>query len=196
MNSIPKQEILRKVLHILASIIPISLIWFPFDTYFFSFFLFIIIGIGIFLEYGRWHIRWLKMFFYYLNFMMRNKELNGGFTGATWLLIGCFFSVIFFPKDISIVSMLFLTIGDTFAAIIGIAFPLGKYKGKTISGSIGGFSLAGIVILCFIDNFDPTILIVGVIFSMLIEMLPLPINDNLTIPIFSGFGMVLTSYIL
>ena len=33
-------------------------------------------------------------------------------------------------------------------------------------------------------------LIVGVIFSMLIEMLQLPINDNLTIPISTSFGWI------
>ncbi len=57
--------------------------------------------------------------------------------------------------------MLLLTIGDAFAAIIGRAFPYGKYKGKTISGSLGGFILAGLLIFYFIGNINPIVLIVG-----------------------------------
>ena len=192
MNLLLKQEIFRKILHISASIIPISYSMIhSLNDYYIAFFLFLITGLGIVLEYARERYKQVKIFFSrFFNFMMRNEELAGKLTGATWLLLGCFFSVILFPKEISVVSMLLLTIGDAFAAIIGVAFPYGKYKGKTISGSLGGFFLASLIIFCFFENINPIVLVVGSIFAMLTELLPSPINDNLTIPIISGSAMV------
>jgi len=160
------------------------------DDRIFAFFLFLLIGIGIALEYARERYKRVNIFFSrFFNFMMRNEELSGELTGATWLLLGCFFSVILFPKEISVISMLLLTVGDTFAAIIGILFPYGKYKGKTISGSLGGFTLAGLIIFYFVGNINPIVLIVGSIFAMLTELLISSINDNITIPIISGLAM-------
>ena len=192
MNLLLKQEIFRKTLHISASIIPISYsMVHSLNDYHIAFFLFLIIGIGIILESARKRYKQVKIFFsHFFNFMMRNEELAGKLTGATWLLLGCFFSVILFPKEISIVSMLLLTIGDSLAAVIGVAFPYGKYKGKTISGSLGGFFLAFIIIFYFLDDINPIVLVVGSIFAMLTELLPSPINDNLTIPIISGLAMI------
>mgnify|MGYP001390383630 CR=1 FL=1 len=191
MNQIPRQEVFRKILHISASVIPISYSAIPsLDGCSLAFFLFVLLVIGIILEYARNRSQQVKFFFSrFFNFMMRNEELTGAMTGATWLLLGCFFSIILFPKEISVISMLLLTIGDTFAAIIGIAFPYGKYKGKTISGSLGGFILAGLLIFYFLGNVNPTVLIIGSVFAMLTELLPNPINDNLTIPIISGLAM-------
>jgi len=190
-NLLPRQEVFRKTLHISASFIPISYSMIPsLDDRIFAFFLFLLIGIGIALEYARERYKRVNIFFSrFFNFMMRNEELSGELTGATWLLLGCFFSVILFPKEISVISMLLLTVGDTFAAIIGILFPYGKYKGKTISGSLGGFTLAGLIIFYFVGNINPIVLIVGSIFAMLTELLISSINDNITIPIISGLAM-------
>ena len=197
MKLLPRQEIFRKIIHISASVIPISYSMIPsLNGDFLAFFLFVLIVIGIILEYGRRRYKQVKIFFSrFFNFMMRNEELTGKLTGAIWLLLGCFFSIILFPKEISVISMLLLTIGDAFAAIIGIAFPYGKYKGKTISGSLGGFILASLLIFYFIGNINAIVLIVGSIFAMLTELLPNPIHHNLTIPIISGIAMFFTGQI-
>jgi glycerol-3-phosphate acyltransferase PlsY len=87
-------------------------------------------------------------------------------------------------------------VGDTFAAIIGIKFPLIKVGEKTLSGSAAGF-LACIIIGFIVDlSIRYEIVFFGAIMAMVIELIPLPINDNLSIPLFSGSAMYFFSLVL
>ena len=128
--------------------------------------------------------------------MLRDYESRGGITGATWLLIGSCLTIALFSKEIAVPALLFLTIGDTFAAIVGITFPMGRIKGKTISGSITGLIVSLAVILPIMHDINAKILILGGVAAMLIELSPIPLNDNLTIPVLSGFIMLSGSQLL
>ena len=121
--------------------------------------------------------------------MMRENEKKGALTGATWVFVGALFTILLIPYPFSILSLLFLSVGDTFAAIIGMQFPYLKLGEKTLSGSIAGF-IACIIIGLIIDiDTSNDILIFGAFMAMFIEITPLPFDDNVTIPIFSGFSM-------
>ena len=63
--------------------------------------------------------------------MMRKKEKKGEITGATWVFVGALFTILLVPDPFNIISLLFLSIGDTFAAIIGIKYPYIKLGRKT-----------------------------------------------------------------
>ena len=128
--------------------------------------------------------------------MLRDYESRGEITGATWLLIGSCLTIGLFSKEIAVPALLFLTVGDTFAAIVGITFPMGRIKGKTISGSITGLILSLAVILPIMHEINAVILILGGVAAMLIELSPIPLNDNLTIPVLSGFIMLSGSQLL
>ena len=128
--------------------------------------------------------------------MLRDYESRGEITGATWLLIGSCLTIGLFSKEIAVPALLFLTVGDTFAAIVGITFPMGRIKGKTISGSITGLILSLAVILPIMHDINAEILILGGVAAMLIELSPIPLNDNLTIPVLSGFIMLSGSQLL
>ena len=66
--------------------------------------------------------------------------------------------------------------------IIGkIVFPFNK--GKTLEGSIIGFAFAFSVGMLFLS---PLQALVGAMVAMTIESLPLPVNDNLAIPLLTG----------
>ena len=121
--------------------------------------------------------------------MLRETERNGKITGATWLLIGLIITTYIYPKDIAVPAMIFLTVGDSFAAIIGKAIPLGQIGSKHISGSIAGLFISLIVVLIINQNISILVLFVGAIVAMFIEIIPLRVNDNITIPIISGFAM-------
>ena len=128
--------------------------------------------------------------------MLRDDESRGEITGATWLLIGSCLTIGLFSKEIAVPALLFLTVGDTFAAIVGITFPMGRIKGKTISGSVTGLVLSLAVILPIMHEINAEILILGGVAAMLIELSPIPLNDNLTIPVLSGFIMLSGSQLL
>ncbi|MFX0211371.1 MAG: diacylglycerol/polyprenol kinase family protein, partial [Candidatus Hodarchaeota archaeon] len=120
-------------------------------------------------------------------------ELYEFTTAPIFFALGIAFSLIFFPKSISYASITILTLGDGFANILGrkfgrITFPFNK--GKRVEGSIFGFLFAYIGAMLFVD---PVKAFVGAAVGMLIECLPSPINDNLTVPLISGLVLTLIS---
>ena len=75
-------------------------------------------------------------------------------------------------------------------------FPYIRLGKKTLSGSIAGF-FACLTIGLIIDiPIAYEIIILGAFMAMLIEILPLPFNDNVSIPIFSGLSMYYFSLII
>jgi dolichol kinase len=61
-------------------------------------------------------------------------------------------------------------------------------KGKNIEGTIFGFILAFLGAMIFID---PARALIAAAVGMLVEGVPSPINDNLTIPLVTGFVLFL-----
>ena len=192
MNSLPSKEIFRKSIHLFSSTIPLGYYFFITDRILMIKILFFLSIVFIFIELARNRVVEIKHFFdSWLNIMLRDHESRGGITGATWLIISSLITIIIFPMEIAVPAILFLTIGDAFAAIVGKLLPLGIIKGKTISGSISGLFMSLMVIIPIMDNIDYKILILGGFSAMTIELLSIPIDDNFTIPIISGFTMFL-----
>ena len=105
--------------------------------------------------------------------------------------LGVMFSLLLFPIPVNYASVAVLTLGDGFATIFGkmigrTAFPFNK--GKMVEGSIFGFLFAFLGALLFVD---PVKALAAAATGMIIECLPLPISDNLTIPIISGLVLTL-----
>ena len=132
----------------------------------------------------------------WFDFMMRDEEKKGNITGATWVFVGALFTILLIPDPFNILSLLFLSFGDTFAAIVGMKYPYFKLGGKTVSGSIAGFIacvLIGFIIDLPISN---EVIILGAFMAMFIEIMPLPINDNVSMPLISGLTMYYLSLLI
>jgi len=117
--------------------------------------------------------------------MLRTHEINGKLTGASYVLIGSFVAVVLFPKEIAILALLFTAIGDTVAGLYGRKFGKFKIWTKTIEGSLAGL-IACIIIAVFFTSIPNLVKYSGAFAAMLIELLPINIDDNLRIPVFSG----------
>lgn len=120
-------------------------------------------------------------------------ELYEFATAPIFFAIGITFSLIFFPAPISYASVAILTLGDGFATVFGKI--LGRTvipfnKGKTLEGSIFGFLFAFLGAMFFVN---PMAALIGALIGMVIECLPLPISDNVTIPIMSGLVLMAVS---
>ena len=105
--------------------------------------------------------------------------------------IGVMLPLLLFPTPINYASIAVLTLGDGFATIFGriigrTVFPFNK--GKMVEGSIFGFLFAFLGTLLFVA---PIKALTAAATGMIMECLPLPINDNLTIPIISGLTLTL-----
>ena len=123
----------------------------------------------------------------------KKTELYEFATAPIHFAVGIALSLLIFPVPIGYVAITTLTLGDAFAHIFGMKFGKTRIpfnKGKNLEGSIFGFLFAFLGAMIFVD---PTRALVAAAVGMLIEALPSPINDNLTIPLASGLAIALIS---
>ncbi|RLD56243.1 MAG: phosphatidate cytidylyltransferase [Bacteroidetes bacterium] len=188
-----KNEILRKSIHISSILVPLAYRYVFFNNRKFTFlFLVPITLIVLIIEIIRLeHITFKRIFYDIFGIILRKHEAHE-FTGATYLLISSIFCIAIFPSDIAFISLCFLSIGDTLAAIIGLPFGKRKLLGtkKSLEGSIACFAGTFIFALFFIN---PFIAFFGSIATTFAEFSRLPIDDNFKIPIISGMVMCIIS---
>jgi dolichol kinase len=87
----------------------------------------------------------------------------------------------------------FLTFGDVTAVLVGKKY--GKHKifsPKSLEGSLAFFVMVimvGVILkkLCFPAVLTNTAIWYGALAATLVEMLPISLDDNLTVPIITGF---------
>ena len=118
-------------------------------------------------------------------------ELYEFATAPIHFALGIAISLLIFPEPISYVAITTLTLGDGGAHIFGMKFGKTKLpfnKGKNIEGTIFGFILASLGAMIFVD---PVRALIAAAVGMLVEGIPSPINDNLTIPLASGLVLAL-----
>ena len=105
--------------------------------------------------------------------------------------VGIAISLLIFSDPIRYVAITILTLGDGCAHIFGMQFGRTRLpfnKGKTLEGTIFGFLFAFLGAMIFVD---PVRALIAAAVGMLVEGLPSPINDNLTMPIASGLILTL-----
>ena len=105
--------------------------------------------------------------------------------------LGIAISLLIFPAPIRYVAITVLTLGDGCAHIFGMKFGKTRLpfnKGKNLEGTIAGFMFAFLGAMIFVD---PASALIAAAVGMLVEGLPNPINDNLTIPLASGLILTL-----
>lgn len=120
-------------------------------------------------------------------------------TGASFLLIGS--SVVFtlFNREIAVLAVSFLAVGDPLAHFV--RDKLGKTDERTRSLVEALACLSGCVIVAVLwlnvahMSISLASVVAGVVTATIIQSLPLPIDDNLTMPICTG-GIMLLAQLL
>lgn len=192
-----RQELFRKTIHLSAnSLIPLAYLFLNIPKIWMA----ILIGIAsvvfVMIDIRRTRNGWLsKIFAKLFNSMLRSHELEGKLTGASYVLIGSFISIVIFPKEIAVLALLFTAIGDTAAALYGRKFGKLRIWNKTLEGSIAGL-IACVIITLFFPQIPNIIKFSGAFAAMFIELLPINIDDNLRIPLFSGIIMYIISNLI
>ena len=194
---IPKSEYIRKLIHLSNLIIPILYYYVFQDKRYFLISLFFFVLFFLAIDLFREKNKYIKILFnLFFNRMMRKHELNGALTGASWVMISAFFTILIFPKNIAILSLIFMSVGDTVAGLVGRRIGKLKIGEKTLEGFVFGFLACAII--SYIYKLIPfSISIYGALVGMIFEVLPLPLDDNLKIPLSSALIMfVIESYII
>jgi phosphoserine phosphatase len=118
------------------------------------------------------------------------SELYGFAAAPLYFAFGILLTLVLFPTLAGATAIAMFALGDSAASIFGGLFSktLPFNKGKTLEGSLAGFLFAFLGGLFFVS---PVLALVGAAIAMTIEVLPLPINDNILIPVITGLALTL-----
>ena len=121
---------------------------------------------------------------YFFGRVLREEE-EPTFMGSTYFIFSTILTILLFPKSIAIASLLILILADTSAALIGKGVGRVSIYGKTLEGSLA-FLLTSLLIVWIYPNLNRFSGSLGALGATIIEILPIKINDNLTIPLVAG----------
>ncbi|MCK5124962.1 MAG: phosphatidate cytidylyltransferase [candidate division Zixibacteria bacterium] len=190
-----RAEFARKGIHILALVIPIGYSFLPFYVALISVTLSALISIFVdisrFRQWKLWHLLAVV-----LTPIIRDHEFKGGFSGASYILTTSAITIALFPKPIAVAALVFIIIGDTAAALIGRRFGRHKIIGKKSFEGSGACLLSLAIVSFFIPGLPTPIGLAGALVATLAELFTGKIDDNFTVPISSGFVMLLIMHFM
>ena len=111
--------------------------------------------------------------------------------GSTYLLLAGLLALELFPQAIAAAALGFTILGDGFAALVGKAWGRHRFFGKTLEGAAGGFAacLAWAAFLVWAGHLSWPVALAGALIASLVELLPIPLDDNLGMTLISGYVM-------
>ena len=128
--------------------------------------------------------------------VMRESEKQS-FSGLPFYALGVSISLFLFPRHMALMSIFFLVISDPISSLVGILY--GKDKilpNKSVQGTLAGaitcFAIALTYCLMFVP-FSLSVLLFSIFAGILgaaSELFSVVIDDNLSIPVISGIGLV------
>ncbi len=187
MKKLTKHILIRKFLHLMTMVIPITYIFV--NRFQMVLFLASLGVLAVIIDFLRLEVKPIGRFFSRILGKILWEREKHTLTGATNYSIAAFLSVYFFDKWVAIAVLLFLALGDTAAYIIGVRWGITYFNSeKTIEGS------AACLIICLgisllLPRPDILILIVGAVIASAVELFPLGVDDNITLPLISGVAM-------
>ena len=185
--SILKEEAKRKTIHICGAVIPVLYLFVSKEVMLFAFVLALII---VFV------LEWSRLRGILSLPCIRNKEQQE--IGAyVFFMIGAFLTILFFEKRIAIAAIFMLAIGDAASALAGAVMneaqpALCERSMKPPAVMLVMFAIS--LILGWLVLHSLPVAVLGAFGAMLADGVPLRIqtvqlDDNLTIPLFSGVLM-------
>jgi dolichol kinase len=187
-----RQELRRKSIHLGMIIIPVWIYLTPDTIGLLG--LIIATFVTVVFDLLRLNDRRLRRFFLGLFRSLIRTHEEEHLLGSTYFMIAALLSVVAFEEIVAIAALSFLVIGDTAAAVVGKKYGRPIYWGKSPHGSLACF------VVCFIIGSvllsDIQVALAGAAAATIAEALPLPMDDNMRVPIVSAMTMQLVAQYL
>jgi dolichol kinase len=126
--------------------------------------------------------------------ILRDHE-QGSLLGSTYLAIAALLAVEIFPRPVAAAALGFTVLGDGLAAMVGRGWGRTRIFGKSLEGALGGLAgcLVWVAVVAGTGHLPWHVAIAGALIASLVEVLPIPLDDNLGITLISGYAMRLLS---
>ena len=186
-----KRELQRKAVHVTSVLIVIF--YFFLSRQIILLVLSLLLIISLVVEFARLELGLKLPFFHKL---YREKERDS-LSGNVFFLMGAIIAISVFSKEIALAAILMTTIGDASAAIFGKRFGktwIPKLEHKAVEGCAAEFIVDMLIGCVFINSLLVIIVMAGT--ATIVETIVNKMDDNLLIPLFSGFSGQMLTYIL
>jgi HAD superfamily phosphoserine phosphatase-like hydrolase len=177
-----RNDLLRSAIHMSGFAIPFISRYFL-DHYMLIFLIGLVTMLYIISELARILDRSFPVFTWITNKATVRLEPYEFATNPIFYALGITLSLMFFPSPIGYAAIATLTLGDGFASLLGKKYGRNSSpfnKTKSLEGSLFGLLFAFLGTSFFLT---PAKALLAAASGMLIESIPTPINDNLTIPL-------------
>jgi len=154
----------------------------------------VVLSIFLILEGVRFKSSTVNDFLFRKASMILKGREKGHITSSTWFVLASFFVALLFERDVAITAWLFTTFGDMAAEVVGIKWGRTKFLGKSLKGSLACLGTCLIVgLACWsLLRLPFAVVLAGALAATVAELLPLPADDNFTMPLLAGAVMALT----
>lgn len=193
-------ELGRKALHLLALVLPAGMYWLgpPTATY--------VVGTGALCAVAADVARSLlpevnAVVRTVFGRLMRAEEVDVRhgitFNGATSVLVGAALLALLFPLSVAVPVLTMTILADAVAALVGRRW--GRHEwgpgGDTVEGTVA-FIGTGVGVMLLLDMAETGPALIAVLVAAGAEVLPLPVDDNIYVPLFGAAALVGAHFLL
>jgi dolichol kinase len=181
---VTKVEITRKIVHLATLVVPVGYLLTSEETVLIFLVPFFLCFLTVDLL-RHFHSGLASLFRKYFFGRVLREEEKPTFMGSTYFLFSTILTLLLFPKSIAIASLLILILADSSAALVGKGIGRVPIWGKTLEGSMAFLFTSLLIVLIYpgLNRFSGSLAALG---ATVIEILPIKVNDNLTIPLVAG----------
>ena len=179
-----RHEVPRKAIHLSSISIPLGILYVPVVT---GRRILMLVGLALLVgDLVRIHHPKLRTYFtaFFGNFIRRHERR--GITGSTYLVISSIVTMYLFEREVAAAALIFLIVGDTLAAMVGMAWGRTPLFGKTVEGFLAGFVFSFLAAWGLVPSLGAGTLAIGAFAAAVVEVLPIPVDDNFRIPLLAG----------
>ena len=176
-----RSELFRKLIHFGSAIFP--LVYYAYLTR--AEMLWILGGLSIIFLIGellRIKIVPIKRFIEMIFGSIIRASEKDKLTGATFVFVSGFLTVLIFEKDVAVFSMLTLSLADAMAALVGRKWGRKKLFTKTVEGTMT-FLIVALVLAILWPGLPRVGAVTAAGIATIAELLSSPIDDNIMIPL-------------
>lgn len=189
-NLYTRSDVFREIIHMGSFLIPLLCQFLNINRYVIAVAILVTTVVYAFSELARKTSVGLPLFITITNRAATGEEKWGFAASPIFFAFGIALPLVFCPPQIGFAAITVLTLGDGTAKIVGKRLGrrvLPYNKTKQLEGTLAGILVSATASFLFVTPFRAT---VASMISMAVESLPLPIDDNIAIPLTAG--LVLT----